>query len=190
MDENGNIEFDLDLSGLKDEILDACDFGDKDESFLVHIHGMWDSDEIEEFATAADCAPKTGGAALVYDPFLTNTMCAPFVVNNAMLTNAEPGGPALDDSKEPSYFNCRIGDISGRFGPTDEYLTSDNRFVLTENISYESSSGKDDGFCGLRLTPEQLGMLQRSIVFHCNDDGKAIVFCAPFETVVYDEGNY
>lgn len=174
----------MDLDGLDYE--DICEFGNSEPSFLYHIHAMWDSQELEEFFGTQPCVMRAGPASLILDPFVTGKMCDEF---NVLMPSGEVVElPALNDNEEPDYFNCKIGDLSGRFGPTSEHLSSNGKFVLTENISYESLNGGNDGFCGLRLTPEQLGDNQRAVVFHCNDEKKTIIMCTPFQIEIYDEG--
>eukprot|EP01083_Nonionella_stella_P091911 257064_1 len=108
------------------------------EPFTYHIHEIWALDSTNGYGT--DCGKtQTGGH---YNPYNV---------------------PACSKVKEPTYLNCEVGDLSGRFGG----LTSD------KNGEIQESNELHDGGCSL---PE-IGY-KRSVVFHCRDGTR--LFCAPF----------
>ena len=73
---------------------------------------------------------------------------------------------ALPKNEEITYYNCEVGDLSGRFGSVMNY--NDKLFVPATKIS--------DRKCDPLITPDVV--YERSIVFHCLDGKRA--FCAPF----------
>eukprot|EP01084_Bolivina_argentea_P201110 343817_1 len=158
IDENGNIIISLDFSD-DHNIYDICQFDDdKSVSFLYYIYEKWNNDKLDLLYNE-ECNDVVGGH---FNPF------------------SKPLCNEIDD--EPNYYNCEMGDLSGRFKAA--YLNSDNKIIIEENLSY--SKGKD-GFCASKLAPESL--FEKSIAFHCNNDDQRMVFCAPFSIFVVEDKN-
>eukprot|EP01084_Bolivina_argentea_P132213 233313_1 len=156
IDENGNVFIDLDLTNLD---LSACDFSNDEEiSLKYRIHDKWEygEDESEAKYSPDECSADMTGYN--FDPF-TAGLC--------------------DDIKteDIGYYNCAIGDLSGRFGVAKP--DEDNKIFIENNVSQIMSA---NGFCGARLSPEDLS--KKSIVFSCNDDKSTNLFCAPFVITV------
>ena len=88
-----------------------------------------------------------------------------------MWTNIDvPVCSSLNDYEEITYYNCEVGDLSGRFG----YVQNVNNLlqVYPERISKRS--------CDPIITPDVVW--DKSIVFHCLSGKRA--FCAPFQIKV------
>eukprot|EP01084_Bolivina_argentea_P093837 168704_1 len=150
IDENGNVLIDLDVTNLD---LAECQFGDNAVSFEYYVYDDWkyDSNDLQSKSGSKACDTDMTGA--YYDPFNTGK-CA--------------------DVESVDYFDCAIGDLSGRLGvvvPDD-----DNKISHTGNVS---AKDEKDGFCGKKLTPEQV--YKKSVVFYCNDGKETPLFCAPFD---------
>jgi hypothetical protein len=159
IDENGNVEINLDLSSFD---LKECD---NDKVLKIAIYNEWNDEEKTE-VYGEDCTMDLIGKG-IFDPFGTGKYC-----------------DKLEENENIDYFSCSIGDVSGRFGVLT--IDENNRIEFEENISYESTSKKDDGFCSLRITPE--AVYRRSVVFMCDDEEETVLFCAPFVIKVDDEG--
>ena len=73
---------------------------------------------------------------------------------------------ALPEDEEITWFNCEVGDLSGRFGNVEN---CDNKLIVNaQRISPRK--------CDPLIQPDTV--YKRSIVFHCPDGKRA--FCAPF----------
>merc|ERR1712113_792761 len=70
---------------------------------------------------------------------------------------------SLSYNEEITYFNCEVGDWSGRFGSA---IPDQNGDVRIEGTIQD-------------LKPEML--YTRSVVFHCSDGQR--LFCAPFSII-------
>jgi len=160
IDENGNVEINLDLASFD---LAECE---NDKALRMAIYNEWNDEEQTE-RYGEDCTMELIGKD-IFDPFGTGKYC-----------------DKLEENETIDYFSCSIGDVSGRFGvlSIDE---NEQRIEFEENISYEATSKKDDGFCSLRITPE--AVYRRSVAFKCDDEKDTVLFCAPFVIKVDDEG--
>eukprot|EP01083_Nonionella_stella_P244356 850564_1 len=137
---NGSFILDITIDGGLD--LSICG-GNDPYPLQYHIHQKWDYEDSKD-RYGADCGPDyTGGH---YNPY---------------------GKPPCKEVDTATYFNCEIGDISGRFGEVRPNLLN---HIRTENYLNDGNC-----LCG-RLTPEMA--YTRSVVFHCNDGTR--LFCAPF----------
>lgn len=83
--------------------------------------------------------------------------------------------PVCSLVEDIDYFNCEIGDLSGRFGPAEP--NSNNKTRIDGTVA-SSHCGSD---CDARLNPESIA--GKSIVFHCKDGG-ARIFCAGFDLII------
>eukprot|EP01084_Bolivina_argentea_P184604 318384_1 len=94
-------------------------------------------------ANEYDCgSDETGGH---FDPYETENMC----------------------TDNESYYDCEVGDLSGRFGMVTASKTGKLR---AKGVVADKCSGAS-------LNPESVH--QRSIVFHCSTGER--LFCAKFE---------
>merc|ERR1719491_642020 len=139
---NGSFAVDISLEGnLDTSICSGSVF-----PLQYHIHEKWSygAEDAKNRYGAACGGEYTGGH---YNPY---------------------GGPICAEVASPTFYNCEVGDISGRFGEVQPNILGriEERNVLNDG----------DCLCG-RLTPE-MGYT-RSVVFHCNDGTR--LFCAPFK---------
>ena len=77
---------------------------------------------------------------------------------------------AESGEEKVKYYNCEIGDLSGRDG--NLYPKNDGSIKTMFRVATRHCPG-----CHGRLTPE--AVYQRSVVVHCSDGPR--LFCAPFE---------
>eukprot|EP01083_Nonionella_stella_P095711 268780_1 len=154
----------VDENGNIEMDLDLSNFDSKidcnENKFGYAICNEYNSDNLDE-NYGNECNRELLGD--LFDPFETGKRC----------------------EENDDYVSCEIGDLSGRFGLIEK--GSNNKIEIENNLSYESKSGKKNGFCGLRLSPESV--YRKSIGVYCGDDETKILFCAPFRLKAYDEGN-
>eukprot|EP01084_Bolivina_argentea_P285239 489116_1 len=147
IDGNGNVKIDLDISQLDISLCDGNEIG-------YAIYNKWNYNENDKLLSQYGpnkCIFNVIGN--VYNPF---------------------NMPKCDANNNNDYFECELGDLSGRFGVI-KVDDNNNKIVIEENIS-ENNNEDESGFCKSRLTPQSL--YQRSIVFYCNDDKLTNLFCA------------
>eukprot|EP01083_Nonionella_stella_P093157 260940_1 len=125
--------------------IDASLCGNTDTlGYGYHIHTDWRYIELLNKFGPTDCGPDyTAGH---FNPFDVVTC------------------DNLSYNEEITYFNCEVGDLSGRFGIA---IPDENGYIQIDGTIQD-------------LRPEML--YTRSIVFHCSDGQR--LFCAPF-TIIY-----
>ena len=138
---NGTYHIDIEITPQLD--LSIC--GANPYPLEYHLHEIWSygSSDMSDKYGAGCSAEYTGGH---FNPY---------------------GGPVCTAVPNDTFYNCEIGDFSGRFG-----LVTPNVFG---RITETHVLNDGDCLCG-RLTPEMAYL--RSIVFHCNDGTR--LMCAPF----------
>mmetsp|Transcript_52570 Transcript_52570/g.87054 ORF Transcript_52570/g.87054 Transcript_52570/m.87054 type:complete len:358 (-) Transcript_52570:176-1249(-) len=155
LDENGNIFIDLDVTSLDTS---ACSFVNGEVSLKYGIFDTWryGFDYVTARTGASECGADFVGE--LFDPF-NRPLCSELSMS------------------EVSYYSCKLGDLSGRFGVVAP--DQDKKIIISGNVSEDEDSSDASGFCYARLTPEALH--QRAMVFMCNDENETPLFCAPFE---------
>mmetsp|Transcript_46236 Transcript_46236/g.41358 ORF Transcript_46236/g.41358 Transcript_46236/m.41358 type:complete len:207 (+) Transcript_46236:40-660(+) len=155
IDEDGRVNVDLNVGGL-----DGSQCEDGGYEFAYHIHTLWEYDDLTpRFGSDACGSAYTGGH---FNPYGVQTCVA-----------------AAAAGEEVDYYNCEIGDLSGRDGNLRRGY-NDGSIDTTFTVATGCKG------CDARLTPE--AVYGRSVVFHCNDGSR--LFCAPFDLQVYDRNNF
>eukprot|EP00485_Elphidium_margaritaceum_P011608 CAMPEP_0202688462 /NCGR_PEP_ID=MMETSP1385-20130828/3978_1 /ASSEMBLY_ACC=CAM_ASM_000861 /TAXON_ID=933848 /ORGANISM="Elphidium margaritaceum" /LENGTH=323 /DNA_ID=CAMNT_0049343451 /DNA_START=172 /DNA_END=1140 /DNA_ORIENTATION=+ len=153
LDEDGKVLVDLDATELDTS---GCSFVNGEVSLKYGIFNMWTYglDDVTAKKGATECGTEFVGE--MFAP-LGQSLCSEL---------------AMD---EVSYYSCKLGDLSGRFGVV---APDENKKIEIEGYVSDDENDDVSGFCKARLTPEALH--QRSMVFMCNDEKKTPLFCAPF----------
>eukprot|EP01084_Bolivina_argentea_P295010 507780_1 len=146
VDQDGTVIINLDVSGL-----DASRCADNGvDGFRYHIHNKWTHDSTDnryEF----DCSPPyTSGH---FNPYQA---------------------PICSQVEDPGYYDCEVGDLSGRFGFA---IPDANGKISIHGFVASLYCGSD---CGAKLNPEAVA--GKSMVFHCHDGPR--IFCAGFDTLI------
>ena len=170
VDEGGNMEINLDVSLLDEAI---C------REYSYHVYNKWGSNDMTA-QYGEDCRDIIGGNVNV------SVFCIHWTNVQYLEEHLDPFGTGiccddLDNGEDIGYFNCEMGDLSGRFGTVSP---NDEGIIFLEGVVASSSNhDKSDG----RISPEVL--YKNSVAFECKDDSREIVVCAPFQVRVYDYDN-
>mmetsp|Transcript_36763 Transcript_36763/g.58911 ORF Transcript_36763/g.58911 Transcript_36763/m.58911 type:complete len:244 (+) Transcript_36763:181-912(+) len=141
----GNVDINLNVAGIHvDEMTQVC--GENNLEYVYHIHNEWRYDDLMTRWGAEACGESFTEAH--YNPF------------NVPTCSELPYGEAI------TYYNCEVGDLSGRFGVAIPDL-DDNILISGEIKDVDGSN---------LLHPEVV--YRKSIVFHCANGVR--LFCAPF----------
>jgi len=155
--DNGYVMVDLDLSSEPDlpDNFSMCTTG----GLKYHIHTKWDHEDNSSRIGSTQCGSSyTGGH---WDPWhgcgsaSGNAFCS----NNGGCINVTDYSAEYDNDA----FSAEIGDWNGKYGLIS--LDNDNKLVRDDSSFFE-------------VTPDDMDVLNMSVVFHCNGGSRA--FCAPF----------
>jgi len=142
--EGGFVNIDVNLSDIEINSMNTI-CGENNLEYMYHIHNEWNHDDLDTKWGPTLCGSEyTAGH---YNPFGVET-CS-----------------VLANNEQISYFNCEIGDLSGRFGAG---IPDIKDLILR--------GGAVRGGGGNRLMPE--AVYRKSVVFHCSNGVR--LFCAPF----------
>jgi len=143
--EGGFVSVDVNVSDIEIQSMNTI-CGENNLEYAYHIHDLWMHDDMDTKWGPTHCgAEYTAGH---FNPFGVDTC-------NALASNVQQ-----------TYFNCEIGDLSGRFG-----------MGIPDIKDLIVRGGAVRGGGGNRLMPEMV--YGKSIVFHCSSGVR--LFCAPFE---------
>jgi hypothetical protein len=141
----GNVDINLNVAGMhEDEVTRVC--GESNLEYLYHVHNEWRYEDLMVRWGADECGEAFTEAH--YNPFNV------------------PVCSELSYGDTVTYYNCEVGDLSGRFGAAIPDL-NDNIVISGEVKDVDGSNV---------LHPEVV--YRKSIVFHCANGVR--LFCAPF----------